>query len=189
MLTRGATAGSWTLTNHAQYPNMIITSPTNANTVTIDADGTGTDVITLSTSGNWNASDTASFSIAGGKVSPNITVHGPGTVDLLATLNALKTALQNHDTSAVSAQIDNLSNVQTQVLERQTEGGSKADSLNLTSSNLISLNDQITTMKSGVEDIDQAKIIMSFQMEAIALQASYELAAQIGKLSIVNYLT
>jgi flagellin-like hook-associated protein FlgL len=161
-------------------------------TVTIDADGTGTDVITLSLSGNWSANDTASFSITGGTpgtVGSAVTVQGPGTVDLLTTLNALKTALQNHDTSAVSAQIDNLSDIQTQVLEKQTEGGSKSDSLNLTSSNLKSLNDQITTMKSNVEDIDQAKIIMSFQMEAIALQASYELAAQIGKLSIVNYLT
>jgi flagellin-like hook-associated protein FlgL len=43
-------------------------------------------------------------------------------------------------------------------------------------------------MKSGVEDIDQAKIIMSYQMEQVAMEASYNLAAQIGKMTILNFL-
>lgn len=190
-LTRGATVGSWTLTNHAQYPGMVITSMSDKK-VTIKTDATGTDVITLSLSGNWSTNDTASFSITGGTpgtVGSAVTVHGPGTVDLLTTLNTLKSALEAHDITAISAQIDDLNIAQTQVLEKQTEAGAKTNSLDLASSNLKALNEQITTMKSGIEDIDQAKIITSFQMQQIALQASYNLAAQIGKMTILDFLT
>lgn len=191
-LTRGSTAGSWELTDHAEYPNMTITS-SNATTVTIDTDGggAGTDIITLSLSGRWSADDTASFSITGGTpgtVGSDVTVHGPGTVDLLTTLNALKTALTAHDITAVSAQIDDLKNIQTQVLQKQTEAGSKMSSLELTSTSLKAFNEQITSMKSKIEDIDLAKLIISYQLNETALQSSYNLAAEIGKMTIMDYL-
>jgi flagellar hook-associated protein 3 FlgL len=192
MLTRGNSAGSWVLTNHAEYPNMAIAS-TSANSVTIDTDGAGagTDIITLSLSGQWSANNTASFSITGGTpgiVGSAVTVHGPRTVDLLTTLSALKTALTAHDTAAVSAQIDDLTNIQTQVLEKQTEAGSKSSSLELTSTSLAAFKEQITSMKSGIEDIDLAKLITSYQMNETALQSAYNLAAKIGKLTIMDYL-
>jgi flagellin-like hook-associated protein FlgL len=189
-LTRGASAGSWTLTGNAQYPNMVITS-TSASTVTIDADNDGTNDITLDLSGKWNANNTASFTVTAGpapQVSA-VTVHGSGTVDLLATLNTLKTTLEAHDVTSVSGQIADLKNIQTQVLQKQTEAGAKASSLDLASSNHTAFTEQLTSMKSGIEDADLAKLITSFQMQQIALQASYNLAAQIGKMTIMNYLT
>ncbi len=188
-LTRGASAGSWSLTSNSQYPNMVITS-TSATTVTIDADNDGTNDVTLDLSGKWNANNTASFTITAGASSQvsAVTVHGPGSVDLLKTLNALKSALTAHDMTAVSAQIADLKNIQTQVLQKQTEAGAKASSLDLTSTNHTAFTEQLASMKSGIEDADLAKLITSFQMQQIALQASYNLAAQIGKMTIMTYL-
>lgn len=190
MLTRGATAGSWTLTDKVNYPDMVITSQ-NASTVTIDVDGTGTDIIRLSLSGEWSAGNTAAFSITGGTtgtVGSAVTVHGLGAVDLLTTLNALKLALEDHDAAAVYAQVNDLNYIQTKVLQKQTAAGSKSGSLDLTSTNITAFNEQITSMKSGIEDVDLAKIITSYQMQQVAMQASYSMAAQIGKMTILDFL-
>ncbi len=188
-LTRGAAVGSWAITGSALYPHMTITSMSAAQ-VTIDADNDGTDDIKIALSGQWNTGNTVSFKItAGTKPQVNsIEVHGPGTVDLLKTLKALKTALDNHDLTAVAAQIDDLKNIQTQVLQAQTKVGAKSGSLTNTSERLTSLNEQITSLKSGIEDVDLAKLIVSYQLEQTAMEASYNMAAKIGKMSILDYL-
>ena len=189
LLTRGATAGSWTLTNHANYPNMVITSA-SANAVTIDADGDGTNDVTLSLSGKWSTGNTASVTVTPGAppAVSDVSVHGPGTVDLLGTLNALKTALENHDATAISAQINNLQVAQTQVLTYQTQGGSKMDSLKVTQDNNTAFNEQITNLDSKLEDADTATLITAYQMKQTSLEAAYSMAAQITQMSILNFL-
>jgi len=154
-------------------------------------DGSGADMITLRLSGEWSAGNTVSLSITGGTpgtVFSTVEVEGPGTVDLLGTLYALKAALEAHDENAVAAQIDDLKVIQTQVLQAQTEAVAKASNLDLINNNLTALNEQITSMKSKIEDADLDKLIVSYQMEQIALEASYNLAAQIGKMTILDYL-
>ncbi|MEN6487750.1 MAG: flagellin [Smithella sp.] len=198
-LTRGDSAGSWTITNHDQYPDMVITSMSDTQ-ITIDADNdtTTTPDITLNLSdGEWQKGNTATFTILKGggatlltqtPVLSSVEVEGPGTVDLLGTLNALKSALQAHDQNAIAAQIDDLKDIQTQVLQAQTNAGSKSSSLELTKTSLTALNEQITSMKANIEDADLDKLIISYQLEQIALEASYNLAAQIGKMTILDYL-
>jgi flagellar hook-associated protein 3 FlgL len=189
LLTRGATAGSWTLTNNVNYPNMIITSQ-NANTITIDANGDSINDITLSLSGKWSANNTASFTVTPGTpptLSP-VTIHGPGTVDLLTTLNALKTALLANDTDLVAAQIKDLQVAQTQVLTYQTQAGSKMDSLKVTENNNTAFNEEITTLDSKIEDADTAKLITAYQMKQTTLEAAYSMAAKIGEMTILNFL-
>lgn len=188
-LTRGAAAGSWTLTSHALYPNMKITSA-SAAAVTIDADNDGTDDIMMDLSGNWSAGNVASFSVAAGpppSVGP-VSVSGAGTVDLLAAMQELKTALEQHDVNKIFAQIDKLIIAEKKILERQTEAGSKISSLDLAGSNHKAFSEQVTSLKSEIEDADLAKLIMSIQMKQIAMQASYNLSAQIGKMTILDYL-
>ncbi len=191
-LTRGDSVGSWSITNHEQYPNMVITS-SSATEIKINADGAAGADITISLSGEWQKGNTASFTIIEGGTPPTpvispVTVSGPGTVDLMKTLNTLKEALEAHDVTAVAAQIDVLINVQSQVLQKQTETGAKMNSLDLTSNNHKAFNEQITAMKSGIEDVDLAKLITAFQMKEIAMQASYNMASQIGKMTIMNYI-
>lgn len=116
------------------------------------------------------------------------TATGAGTVDLLTILRSLKSSLEAHDPAAVSAQVDNLIIAHTQVLQAQTKAGAKAGSLINTSSRLTSLNEQITSLKSGIDDVDLSKLIVSYQMEQTAMEASYNMAAKIGKMSILDYL-
>ncbi len=197
MLTRGGTAGSWTLTNHTQYPNMVIASVSDT-AVNIDVDGTGTDVIKLSLSGTetWSANNTASFSITGSTVGPpatqaslsSVTVHGPGTVDLLTTLTAIKTALEANDGNEIAARIEELQVAQTQVVTHLATVGTKINSLTLTKENHTAFNEQITNLSSKIETADLAKLIVAYQMKQTALQASYSMAAQVGKMTILDYL-
>ena len=191
MLTRGGTAGSWTLTNQANYPGMVIDSQ-NESAVTIDVDGTGTDVIKLSLSGEWSANNTASFTITGGApgtVSSAVNVRGPGTVDLLTTLTAIKTAMEDNDGNAITARIEELQVAQTQVVTHLASVGTKINSLTLTQENHTAFNEQITNMSSNIENADLSKLIIAYQMKQTALQASYSMAAQIGKMTILDYLT
>jgi flagellar hook-associated protein 3 FlgL len=189
LLTRGATAGSWTLTNNANYPNMVITSQ-SANTITIDANGDAINDVTLSLSGKWSANNTASFTITPGlppTLSP-VTVHGPGTVDLLTTLNALKAALVANDTDLVAAQIKDLQVAKSQVLTYQTQAGAKMDSLKVTQDNNTAFNEEITNLSSKIEDADTATLITAYQMKQTTLEAAYSMAAQIGQMTILNFL-
>ncbi len=197
LLTRGATTGSWTLTNHAEYPNMVIAS-VSETAVNIDVDGTGMDVIALSLSSaeTWSAGNTASFSITGSTAGPpatqpslsSVTVRGPGTVDLLTTLTAIKTAIEDNDGNAITARIGELQVAQTQVITNLANIGSKINSLTLTKENHTEFNKEIANLSSKLETADLAKLIVAYQMKQTALQASYKMAADIGKMTILNYL-
>ncbi|MGV8056611.1 MAG: flagellar hook-associated protein FlgL [Smithellaceae bacterium] len=125
------------------------------------------------------------YNLTGGDI---FTTQTGGSADLFLHLNDLKTALQNNDAESIRAQIDTLKNAQTQVTQYQASCGSKINSLDTTKSNHDDLNQQITSMMSTVEDADVTKLITDFQMKQIAMQASYNMAAQIGKLTILDYL-
>ncbi len=92
VLTRGATAADWTVTTHANYPNMKILSAT-ATTVTVDANNDATADMTLNLSGAWAATDTASFSITTaynpvGPVTPVLGAVTAGSTHIAATASA-----------------------------------------------------------------------------------------------------
>ncbi len=81
VLTRGATAADWTVTTHAGYPLMAIGTTADAATLTIDANGDGTNDMTLALSGSWESGDIAAFTItaAGPSVSAvTVTDHDGG---------------------------------------------------------------------------------------------------------------
>lgn len=126
------------------------------------------------------------YNLTGGDI---FTTQTGGSADLFLHLNDLKTALENNDAEGIRAQIDNLKNAQTQVTQYQASCGSKINSLDTTKSNHEDLDLQITSMMSAVEDADVTKLITDFQMKQIAMQASYNMAAQIGKLTILDYIS
>ncbi|MEE9912651.1 MAG: hypothetical protein K4571_13135 [Deltaproteobacteria bacterium] len=193
LLTRGATAGSWAITSHPNYPAMTITSQT-LETLTIDADGDTNPDITVNLTGAWNQNDTIELSLTAGITSGGIpaTFSGSGSVDLLATLNALKAALQEPDQNRaeqlIAAQVENLITAATQVLQYETQAGARINTLTVTSSNHDSLNLQITNMLADIENADLTKLITSFQMKQIAMQASYSMASKIGEMTIMDYI-
>jgi flagellar hook-associated protein 3 FlgL len=111
-----------------------------------------------------------------------------GSADLFQHLHDLKTALENDNAAGIRAQIDNLNNARTQVIQYQAQSGSKINSLETTKNNHEDLELQITSMMSQVEDADVTKLITEFQMKQIAMKASYSMAAQIGRMTILDYL-
>ena len=191
VLTRDAT--DWHITSQTGHPAMVITSQT-ADTLTINADGIGADDIKINLTGAWSQNNTINFSTTAGVSSGEIpvTFKGSNSIDLISTLNALKSALQESDQTRaeglISAQVDNLTNLETQMLQYQTQAGAKMNSLELASSNHDSLKLQITNMLADIENADLTKLITEFQMKQIAMQASYSMASKIGKLTIMDYI-
>ena len=193
VLTRGATVGSWTVTSQTNYPDLVITSQTS-DTLTIDADNDGTDDIRLNLTGAWNENNKVTFSLTAGVTSGDIpvTFSGSGSVDLLATLNALRSALAETDQTRaeelIAAQVQNLTKAETQMLQYETQAGAKMNSLELASSNHDSLDLQLTNMLADIENADLTELITEFQMKQIAMQASYSMASKIGEMTIMDYI-
>lgn len=110
---------------------------------------------------------------------------GTGVLD---TLNALKDALTLNDMSLISDQIDPLQALENRVLQSETLAGAKMSSLELTSSNHDKLKLEITNILADVENANLEKLITAFQMKQIAMQASYNMAAKIGEMTIMDYI-
>ena len=119
----------------------------------------------------------------------SLTGQGSGVSDLFATLNNFKTALNNNDVSGIQNAINNLEKARSQISQYVSECGTRTNSLDITKTNLTSLNDQIGSLKSGIEDADMASLVTDFSMKQVALQATYSLAGQISKLSILNFIS
>lgn len=195
VLTKNAITDLWEVTSQTNYPNMTIASQT-AESLTIDADsldGNPPDII-INLTGEWNGNNTINLSLTAGSTSGKVpvTFTGSGSVDLLSTLNALKTALQETDQNRaeklIAAQVDNITTVETQILQYETQSGAKMSSLETTSSNHDAFNLQIKNMLSEVETADMTQLIIDFQMKQISMQALYNMASKIGKMTIMDYL-
>jgi flagellar hook-associated protein 3 FlgL len=116
------------------------------------------------------------------------TDRGRGAVDLFAALESLKTALENGDREGVNAQVDRLTTAQDSIRQYVAESGARMSSLNISKENYQVLDNKISGLLSETEDVDLEQIIVEFKMQETALQASYAMSVQIGKLSILDYL-
>ena len=81
LLTRGATAADWTVTNKGGYTNAAVVTA-NATTVAIDLDNNGGADVTLTLTGgvSWEVGDTATFTLTHTEAAPvdlSITFHSP----------------------------------------------------------------------------------------------------------------
>ena len=117
------------------------------------------------------------------------TDQGRGAVDLFATLESLKTALEKGDREGVNAQVDRLSTAQDSIRQYVAESGARMSSLNISKENYQVLDNKISGLLSETEDVDLEQVIVEFKMQETALQASYAMSVQIGKMSILDYLS
>jgi len=117
------------------------------------------------------------------------TDRGRGAVDLFAALESLKTALEQGDREGVIAQIDRLTTVQDGIRQYVAESGARRSSLEITRDNYQVLDDKVAGLMSATEDVDLERLIVEFKMKETALQASYAMSVQIGRMSILEYLT
>jgi len=116
------------------------------------------------------------------------TDRGRGAVDLFAALESLKTALEQGDREGVIAQVDRLTTAQDTIRQYVAESGARRSSLQISKENYQVLDDKIAGLVSATEDVDLERLIVEFKMKETALQASYAMSVQIGRMSILEYL-
>jgi len=116
------------------------------------------------------------------------TDRGRGAVDLFAALESLKTALEQGDRAGVIAQVDRLTTAQDTIRQYVAESGARRSSLDISRENYQVLDDKIAGLVSSTEDVDLERLIVEFKMKETALQASYAMSVQIGRMSILEYL-
>ncbi|NPV05737.1 MAG: hypothetical protein HPY67_13485 [Syntrophaceae bacterium] len=116
------------------------------------------------------------------------TDRGRGTVDLFAALESLKTALEQGDRAGVIAQVDRLTTAQDTIRQYVAESGARRSSLQISKQNYQVLDDKIAGLVSATEGVDLERLIVEFKMKETALQASYAMSVQIGRMSILQYL-
>ncbi|MCX5845004.1 MAG: flagellar hook-associated protein FlgL [Deltaproteobacteria bacterium] len=116
------------------------------------------------------------------------TARGSGTVDIFKTLNDLKTALQNNDAEGIRNQLDPLQEAGDQITRYTAKCGTRVNSLDISDTVLKDLDTRLTGLTSNIEDADVVALMTAFKMKEIALQACYEMAGNLGNISIINFI-
>jgi flagellin-like hook-associated protein FlgL len=187
VLTR--TSGGWSLTAHPGYPGMAIVSQ-SATALNIDADGDSVADFILSLSGEWTEgkhSNVCNYSGAAPALG-RVSVAGTKKVDLLGTLWALQDSLKTNNIRLVGEQVERLEALETQLLQSETLAGAKRESLKITGGSHQTMKLQLTNRLDDVETADLTRLILDFQMRQIAMEASYNMAAKISQMTILDYI-
>jgi flagellar hook-associated protein 3 len=116
------------------------------------------------------------------------TAQGSGTVDIFKTLNDLKTALQNNDAEGIRNQLDPLQEAGDQITRYTAKCGTRVNSLDISDTVLKDLDTRLTGLTSNIEDADVVALMTAFKMKELALQACYEMAGNLGNISIINFI-
>jgi flagellar hook-associated protein 3 FlgL len=112
-----------------------------------------------------------------------------GGVDIFKIFDDLKTALENDDKETILAQLDKLDTAQQQVNLAVSKVGALMNRLEIAGSNLEDFSLQITELKSETEDADIMELATSLATKELALQASYAVAAKIGRNTILDFIS
>jgi flagellar hook-associated protein 3 FlgL len=111
-----------------------------------------------------------------------------GGVDIFAVLNNFRQALETNDTTGIRNAIDQLRTAQNQILHGVAETGAKMNRLLTSQSRLSDLKFQTTKVLSQVQDADMVDLTIQFTNNEAALKASYQVAARIGGMSILDFI-
>lgn len=111
-----------------------------------------------------------------------------GGVDILASVAAMKTALDNNDRAGVAASIDSMKSALEQVTDTVAEIGGKANRLIAVKDELENYMTETRAKLSRLEDVDMAKVYSDLQFNQVVLEASYNAARKIFSLNIFDYL-
>ena len=128
---------------------------------------------------------TFEYSIAGDSV---FTRTGEGTVDVLTVLNNLKDALENNDSQGILNQVEGLRQASTQVNTAIARCGTRMNRLDIAKNNLTDLDFKLTELVSNREDVDISALVTDFAMQEIVLKATYSMAAQMGNVTLMDFL-
>ncbi len=124
-------------------------------------------------------------------------VEPAGTVSIFQTLDDLVTALETprpdtgamaHFLAATDMALMNIDQSMSRLLEMRTDVGGRLNSIE--SQDVVNQDQllQLQTMLSAVEDLDYAEAISRFTLQQVTLQAAQQTYAQMGRMSLFDYL-
>jgi flagellar hook-associated protein 3 FlgL len=164
-------------------------------------DGTGTPV----SSGTYDASSGGSVTFDGIEVGisgapaagDSFTVAASGTQSVFNTLDNLVSSLDNASgapaaaaqlSSALAGSLQQLDQALNQVSTVTTQVGSRLSLISSIKTSLTSQSTTVTTQISNIDSLDYAKATSQYSQEYLALQAAEQSYAQLGQLTLFNYL-
>jgi flagellar hook-associated protein 3 FlgL len=115
-------------------------------------------------------------------------VFGTASSGLLKTLQDLAGAMQTGTQSAITGTLDS---IDTQINATQSligEAGARADQLQITSSNITALNNQITASNSNLQGADTATAMTELVNRQTAYQAALAATSRVMGLSLAQYI-
>ncbi len=112
----------------------------------------------------------------------------PGGVDIFQVLIAFRDSLINNDTSAIQAAITGLNSGQNHILQAIATVGAKMNRLDLATDQVEALGLEIAKLTSEIEDANLEDLISRFTTSESALKASYQVAARVGNISLLDFL-
>ncbi|HOD35763.1 MAG TPA: hypothetical protein PLR20_10430 [Syntrophales bacterium] len=197
---------TWSATYDAAWGTTITVDSTPGNEIILQFTPSGpgdnlaeNDIFHVQARASWNYNgngenlsvrigkgNTATYNVSGEEA---FTGRGKGEVDLFGALETLKTALESGDRDLVNEQVTRLTAAQDHIREKIASVGARMSGLNISKENYQVLDEKMSGLISDTEEVDLASLIVEFQMKETALQASYAMAVEIGKKSILDFLT
>ena len=121
---------------------------------------------------------------------PGYSVFGTSTtgVDILGTLNNLKSSLENNNLDGINIAAGNLDSAMNQLNNVRSEVGARMNRLETTKGFLSKLSVDLTGYKSEVEDADITRVITELAMQQNVLEASKASVSNVLHQSLLNFL-
>lgn len=109
-------------------------------------------------------------------------------IDILGTLDDLKTALEGNDRDGINNAVDNLENAMDHLSEVRAEIGARINRLETAKEYLSKLKLDLIEYKSEIEDADITDVITQLAMQQNVLEMSRASAARVLQQSILDFL-
>jgi flagellar hook-associated protein 3 FlgL len=157
------------------------------------------------TSGTYDAGSGGSIDFAGIQVGisgapaagDTFTVAASGTQSVFNTLDNLVSSLDNAGStpaaaaqlsSALAGSLQQIDQALNQVSTVTTKVGSRISLINSINTSLTSQSTTVTTQISNIDSLDYASATSQYSQEYLALQAAEQSYAQLGQLTLFNYI-
>lgn len=108
---------------------------------------------------------------------------------LFDTLGNLKKALEGNDSVQIAQQLDGLSTAADALNAQIAKIGAVSNRLDDKKNALNQLSLDFKDRLSAVEDADLAEVMTELQSKQLAYQAALTVAAKVGNLTILNYMS
>ncbi len=115
-------------------------------------------------------------------------VYVPAPDNAFAALNSLRVALQNNDVAGITTAINSIKQVSTHLNNMQAFYGSVEDRIQQASSSATSINTQLQTEISNIEDADIPTAALELTQANTQLEAAMTMQGKMPTSTLFNYL-